>query len=180
MLLSMTTREQESINNQETRMWGLRDEIIAELNVNGGDPTRRFQKMGYEMSWVPGGKDRVGWSSLTLDVKKRGWSRKFVMDGYPVEEKPTISQLLAEYASIEDDDFKALEPRQLRVSQLRPKSLSLSDDELAQYYHRLEEEKRRYVENNKPRLLQGLIESLKNTLQNLQTQFPHTSDVISH
>ena len=93
----------------------MRDEIIAKLKAVGGDPTRRFQEMGYDMRRVAGRERRVGWTSLTLDVK-RGWTTKFAMDGYPLEENPTISKLLAEYASIEDDDFKAIEPRHLRVS----------------------------------------------------------------
>lgn len=165
-------QEREAVENQETKVWELRDAIIAKLNVNGGDPTRRFQERGYEVTRVPGGdKDRVYrvcWSARTFDVKKGGRIIKFAMDGYPLEEKPTMPKLLEEYASIEDDDFKAIEPRHLRASHLRPTSLSLSvNEKLAQYYDGLDEEKRRYVEDNKPRLLQGLIGSLETTLQNL-------------
>jgi len=159
-------QERKPVENQEAKVWGLRDEIIAKLKAVGGDPTRRFQEMGYDMRRVAGRERRVGWTSLTFDVK-RGRIIKFAMDGYPLEENPTISKLLAEYASIEDDDFKAIEPRHLRLSHLRPKPLSLSDDELALYYSGLDEEKRRYIEDNKPRLLQGLIGSLERTLQNL-------------
>ena len=158
-------REQEAVENQETKVWGLRDAIISKIKAVGGDPTRRFQEMGYEMTRVEGHERRVGWTTRTFDVK-RGSRIKFAMDGYPLEKNPTISELLAEYVSREDDDFKAIEPRHLHVSQLSPKSLSLSD-ELAQYYDGLNEEKRRYVEVNKPRLLQGLIGSLETTLQNL-------------
>lgn len=82
---------------------------------------------------------------------------------------PTIAELLREFAAIQDDDFIELQLRQLHESQQNPRSLS--SEELAQHYYKQDQEKRKYVEKNKPRLLQGLIGSLETTLQGLQAHF---------
>ena len=162
----MTTREHEPINDQEARVWGLRDEIIGKLKARGGDPTRRLQAMGLEATRVASDEDRGGWSALILHVNGT-WSVKFAMDGYPIEENPTVDNILSAYATVQDDGFKALELRQLRESQQKPKSPRLSNEELAKYYDGQDEEQRRYIEEHKPQLFQGLIGSLEKTLQNL-------------
>lgn len=162
----MTNREQEPINNQEARVWELRDQIIGKLKDRGGDPTRRLQAMGQEMTRVANDEDRKGWSSLILHVNGM-WSIKFGMNGYPIEENPTIDNLLLAYATVQDDDFKELQLRQLHESRQKPKSVGINDEELAKYYDRQDGKERRYIEENKPRLLQEFISSLETTLQDL-------------
>jgi len=150
------TQEQEPINNQEAKVWMLRNEIIGKLTNRGGDPTLRIQAMGYEIVQVANDEDRGGSSALILDING-GWSMKFGMGGYSIN-NPTIFDLLKQYAYVKDDAFKAL-----RIERLR----NLSDNELREYREKQDEKERSYIHQNKPQLLQGLIRNLEETLQKL-------------
>ena len=153
------SHEEAPINNQENRVWELRDAITFKLKTKGANPTARLQRMGFEMVRVASNEFSGGSSSLILHVNGE-WSKKSGMGGYSIR-NATIPELLEEYAAIEDSTFSDL---QLRGVGDRSRK-SLSDDERDEYYRKKKEEEKKYIEDNKPRLLQGFIESLERTLQ---------------
>ena len=151
-------------------MWELRDAIIAKLKAVGGDPTKRLLewKMGSEMIQVANDEVRGDWAGGVLILAINGrWAAKFGMHSYPVEENPTIDNLLSAYAIVKDEGLIDLMSRHQQQTGISPRSRRLSNSELERLYNTQEEEQLRYIENNKPKLLQGLIGNLERTLQNL-------------